>query len=86
MDHCRIGSLEILTDDDEADGGDHCRIGSLEIYPCFHERGLPDHCRIGSLEIILIGKGILFIGSLPHRQLRNMMRKWCRSFTGITAA
>ena len=30
MDHCRIGSLEILTDDDEADGGDHCRIGSLE--------------------------------------------------------
>ena len=49
-DHCRIGSLEILTDDDEADGGDHCRIGSLENSSLNQSLLLNDHCRIGSLE------------------------------------
>ena len=31
MDHCRIGSLEILHDDIHNKEADHCRIGSLEI-------------------------------------------------------
>ena len=31
VDHCRIGSLEIIDVTNERDTVDHCRIGSLEI-------------------------------------------------------
>ncbi len=55
MDHCRIGSLEILVAFISEPLFDHCRIGSLEILLLRRLRRIIDHCRIGSLEMF---KGI----------------------------
>ena len=50
-DHCRIGSLEKMQNNQESHLYDHCRIGSLEIDTIKLITGLNDHCRIGSLEM-----------------------------------
>ena|GEM_PF-1347181 len=49
-DHCRIGSLEIISDTITNHINDHCRIGSLEILLAVLLIKENDHCRIGSLE------------------------------------
>ena len=49
--HCRIGSLEMLADQDGYHVCVHCRIGSLEKMRGSFTIGLKVHCRIGSLEI-----------------------------------
>ena len=51
LDHCRIGSLEMMHVHDEVIMEDHCRIGSLESALGEREGYVFDHCRIGSLEI-----------------------------------
>ena len=51
LDHCRIGSLEILPEDGGSEVLDHCRIGSLENTWTDLIETVKDHCRIGSLEI-----------------------------------
>ena len=69
FDHCRIGSLEIGTVFCGLTDGDHCRIGSLEnmtqIYQEELDRSLP-HRQLRKYKTAL---GIVFLGSLPHRQL-----------------
>ncbi len=50
MDHCRIGSLEIVIRVKTVIIKDHCRIGSLEIPRSEEDDRVSDHCRIGSLE------------------------------------
>ena len=49
-DHCRIGSLEIISWTSSTQPTDHCRIGSLEILLAVLLIKENDHCRIGSLE------------------------------------
>ena len=51
-DHCRIGSLENISEIIECIQLDHCRIGSLETTQVFRSSQYRDHCRIGSLENI----------------------------------
>ena len=62
---------------------DHCRIGSLETPRPPERPRKKDHCRIGSLEIIRQDMDAIIDRSLPHRQLRKVMRtawrSWCRS-------
>ena len=53
---------------------DHCRIGSLEKSREYPFMLANDHCRIGSLETPTLSITKKWMGSLPHRQLRNATR------------